>query len=163
VVTAPRACVEVAGSSVRLSSVTSLSLVAISTAQLVAGTAGQVLAVRRGLAFDIAVIGWKGRPDRVARDSWLLGTGLSAPVLMLAIQAAATARLAAGGSQDYARALGVLGAAMTGGYLVEHEFRKAVTPTSWDRAITPVAVAGFALALAMARLGLSRRCSVTAN
>jgi hypothetical protein len=27
--------------------------------------------------FDIAVIGGKGRPDRVARDSRLLGTGLS--------------------------------------------------------------------------------------
>jgi hypothetical protein len=30
-------------------------LVAISAAQLVAGTVGQLLALRRGLAFDIAV------------------------------------------------------------------------------------------------------------
>jgi hypothetical protein len=32
-----------------------------------------------------------------------------------------------------------------------------MTPASWDRAITPVAAAGLALALAMARLGLSKR------
>jgi hypothetical protein len=132
-------------------------LVAISAAQLVAGAAGQLLALRRGLAFNIAVIGWKGRSDRVATDSWLLGTGLSAPVTMLAAQAAVTVHFAATGSQNSARALGTLGAAMTGGYLVEQEFRKAMTPASWDRAITPVAAAGLALALAMARLGLSKR------
>jgi hypothetical protein len=132
-------------------------LVAISAAQLVAGAAGQLLALRRGLAFNIAVIGWKGRPDRVAKDSWLLGTGLSAPDTMLAAQAAATVHFAATGSHNSARALGVLGAAMTGGYLVEQEFRKAMTPARWDRAVTPVAAAGFALAVAMARRGLSSR------
>ncbi len=121
-------------------------LVAISAAQLVAGAAGQLLALRRGLAFNIAVIGWKGQPDRVAKDSWLLGTGLSAPVTMLTAQAAATAHFAATGSQNSARALAVLGMAMTGGYLVEQEFRTAVTPARWDRAVTPVAMAGFALA-----------------
>lgn len=124
---------------------------------IVAGAAGQLLALRRGLAFNIAVIGWKGQPDRVAKDSWLLGTGLSAPVTMLAAQAAATAHFAATGSQNSARALAVLGMAMIGGYLVEQEFRTAVTPARWDRAVTPVAMAGFALALAMARLGLSGR------
>ncbi|MDX6366985.1 MAG: hypothetical protein QOK30_2061 [Nocardioidaceae bacterium] len=130
---------------------------AISAAQLVAGTAGQVLALRRGLAFDIAVIGWKGRPDRLAKDSWLLGTGVSAPVAILAAQAAATAHFAATGRQSSARALGVLGAVMAGGYLIEQEFRTALTPAQWDRALTPVAAAGFTLALAMARLGLGGR------
>jgi hypothetical protein len=113
-----------------------------------------LLALRRGLAFDIAVIGWKGRPDRVARDSWL-GTGLSAPITMLAAQTAATAYLAATGCHSSARALGVLGAAMVGGYLVEQDFRTALTPAKWDCALTPVAAAGFMLALAMARLGFS--------
>lgn len=136
------------------------NLVAISAAQLVAGIAGQLLARRRGLAFDIAVIGWKGRPDRVAGDSWLLGTGLSAPVTMLAAQAAATAHFAATGSQNSARALGLLGAAMVGGYLVEQEFRTAMTPATWDGAVTPVAAAGFALAVAMGRLGLSGRAVI---
>jgi hypothetical protein len=134
-------------------------LVAFSAAQLVAGSAGQILALRRGLAFDIAVVGWKGRPDRIAKDSWLLGTGISAPITMLLAQAAATARLAATDSPTSARVLGVLGAAMVGGYLVEREFRAALAPSGWDRATTPVAVAGFALAVPMARLGLRCRAA----
>ena len=132
-------------------------LVAISAAQCVAGTAGQILALRRGLAFDIALLGWKGRPDRIATDSWLLGTGLSAPVVMLTAQATATVHFAATGSRTSARVLGLLGAAMTAGYLVEQQFRTALTRARWDRAVTPVAVAGFALAVALARLGLGNR------
>jgi hypothetical protein len=132
-------------------------LAVISAAQLVAGLAGQVLALRRGLAFDIAVIGWQGRPDRVARDSWLLGTAVSPPVTMLAAQAAATAHFAATGSRASARALGVLGVVMSVGYLVEQECRTAVTPAGRSWAVTPLAVAGFLLAVAMARLGLSGR------
>jgi hypothetical protein len=134
-------------------------LVAISVAPLAAGAVGQLLALRRGLAFNIAGIGWKGQPDRVATESLLLGTGLSAPVTMLAAQAAVIAHFAATGSQNSARALGVLGAAMARGYLVEQEFRTALTPVGWDRAVTPVAAAGFALALSMARLGLSGRAA----
>jgi hypothetical protein len=132
-------------------------LVAISTAQLVAGTAGHILALRRGLAYDIALINWKGRPDRMVTDSWLLGTGISAPIAMLIAQAVATARLAATDSATSARTLGVLGAAMTCGYLIEREFRAALTPSGWDRATTPVAAAGFALAVPMTRMGLSSR------
>jgi hypothetical protein len=83
-------------------------------AQFVGGTVGQLLAFGVDWSSTIAVIGWKGRSDRVAMDSWLLGTGLSAPVTMLAAQAAVTVHFAATGSQNSARALGVLGAAMTG-------------------------------------------------
>src|SRR5689334_1779793 len=109
-------------------------LVAVSGAQLTAGIAGQTLAVRRRLAFDIALISWCGRPDRVAHDTWLLGTGVSAPVTMLATQAGATARLAIGPAQQAERVLGLLGAAMVGGYLVEREFRAAMKPSGWDGA-----------------------------
>jgi hypothetical protein len=133
--------------------------VAISAAQLVAATAGHILAVRRGLAYDIALLGWQGRPDRTAKDSWLLGTGISAPMPMLIGQAAATARLAATGSRTSERVLGVLGVAMVAGYLVEREFRAALTPTRWNRAITPVAAAGFALAVPMACLGFNGRAA----
>ena len=129
----------------------------VSAAQLAAGIAGHFVAVRRGLTFDIALIGWRGRPDRVSSDAWLLGTGLSAPVAMLITQAAATVVFAARGSEPAARALGVLGAAMVGGYLVEQEFRTALSPNGWDRTVTPVAVAGFTLAVPMAHLGLSCR------
>jgi len=58
-------------------------LVAISAAHLSAGVAGQLVALRDGRAFDIALVGWRGQPERVFRDSWLIGTGWSAPVVML--------------------------------------------------------------------------------
>jgi hypothetical protein len=134
-------------------------LVAVSAAQLGTGIAGQVLALQHGLAFDIALIGWRGRPDRVSRDSWLLGTGISAPVVMLAIQGVATARLAWGQSAVAARALGVLGAAMIGGYLIDRETRTALTPGGSDGIITPVVAAALGLCVPMAGLGLSGRAS----
>jgi hypothetical protein len=129
-------------------------LVAVSAAQLGTGIAGQVLALKRGLAFDIALVGWRGRPDRVARDSWLLGTGISAPVAMLTIQGAATARLALGPSAAAARALGMLAAAMIGGYLIERETRTALAPGGSDGIVTPVVAAALGLCVPMAGLGL---------
>ena len=129
-------------------------LVVVSSAQLAAGFAGQVVALRRQLPFNVAVIGWRGRPDRVAKDSWLFGTGVSAPVVMLALQAAATVRLARAPSGVAARTLGILGALMVGGYLVEAETRKALGRRGRDPVVTPVAAAGLALAAPMAYLGL---------
>ena len=123
---------------------------AISAAQLLAGVAGHLIAVRQHRAFDVAVIGWRGRPDRVARDSWLIGTGLSAPVVMLAAQVVATARLALGPSPAASGTLAGLGVVMSCGYLVEQEFRNAVSPAGWDRRVTPVATTGFVLAVATA-------------
>ncbi len=130
-------------------------LVAISATQLLAGVWGQVLALRRGLAFDIALAGWKGGADRVPRDSWLLGTGLSAPVVILATQAVTTARLASGRSPAAARLLGVLGVAMVAGYLVERETRTALSRVGWRPDATSAAALGLGLALPMAVLGLS--------
>lgn len=129
-------------------------LVAVSAAQLAAGIAGQLVALRERRSFDIALLGWRGQPERVARDSWLLGTGLSAPVAMFSIQAAATLRLGAGPSHAATRILGWLGATMACGYLIEREFRSAVSPAGWNPTTTPVAAAGFTLALAMAASGL---------
>lgn len=130
------------------------ALAAISAAQLTAGLAGMTVAVRQGRSFDIALLRWRGRPERIRRDRWLLGTGLSAPIAMLATQAVASARLAAVPSRRAARTLGLLGAGMTCGYLVEREFRAAFTAGGVDPVITPIAAAGFGLALPMAVLGL---------
>jgi hypothetical protein len=131
-------------------------LVGVAAAQLAAGTAGQMLALRDKRAFDVAVLRWQGRPDRVARDSWLLGTGLSAPVVMLATQAVAIARLIVGPSRRATRTLGALGAMMVGGYLVEREFRTAFRPAGRDRVVTPVAAVAFGSAIPMAVLGLRK-------
>jgi hypothetical protein len=43
---------------------------------------------------------------------------------------------------------------MTVGYLVEREFRAALSPGELHRVVTPIAAAGFTLAVAMAGLGL---------
>ena len=129
-------------------------LVWISAAQLAVGVAGQLIAVRDRRSFDVALLRWRGRPENVRKDSWLLGTGLSAPITMLATQAVLTIRLATAPSPVVSRTLGALGAAMACGYLVEREFRSAFSPAGLDPAVTPVAAAGFALSVAMARSGL---------
>jgi hypothetical protein len=72
---------------------------------------------------------------------------------MLAAQAALTTCLAARPSRNATLSLGALGAAMSAGYLVEKEFRSALSPGGWNLAVTPIAAAGFALAVAMAVLG----------
>lgn len=131
-------------------------LVAVSAAQLAIGVAGHLLALRRRLAYDVAVVHWRGDPEHMALESLLLGTAVSAPVAMLASQAVATARLARGQSLIAQRTLGVLGAAMTAGYLVERTGRAALAPRRWDRAITPIVVAGTGLAAAMGCLGFGR-------
>jgi len=102
----------------------------------------------------VALLGQRGRPEDVVRDSVFNGTALSAPITMLLTQAVATVRLANSPSPVAARTLGVLGATMTCGYLVEREFRTAFTSSGVDRVITPLAAAGFALSIAMARSGL---------
>ena len=131
-------------------------LVAISSAQLAAGVVGQVIAVRDRKPFDMSLLGQRGRPEDVLRDSVFNGTALSAPLTMLLTQAVATVRLGKGPSAVAARTLGVLGATMTCGYLVEREFRSAFSPSGLDPAVTPVAASGFVLAAAMARSGLRR-------
>ncbi len=130
------------------------ALVAISAAQLAAGVAGQLIALRDRRPFDIALLRLRGEPDNVLKDSWLSGTGLSAPIDMLASQAVATIRLATAPSPVATRFLGAMGALMACGYLVEREFRSAFTPSGLDPTVTPVAAAGFALSVAMARTGL---------
>lgn len=135
---------------------TPTGLVAISAAQLVAGVAGHVIAVREHRAFHVTVLGWRGRQDRVVRDSLIFGTGLSAPVVMLSAQALATTRLALGPSVGATRTLTALGAMMSGGYLVEQEFRDALWRSGWDRLVTPVAAAGFLLSVSMTWVGLTQ-------
>jgi hypothetical protein len=132
------------------------ALVGVSALQLAVGLAGHVVAVRDRRAFDIALLRWRGRPERVARDAMVYGTGVSAPAWLLAVQLLAVARLAARPSSAAARTLGFLGAAMVGGYLVEREFRQVVRPSGFDPVVTPIAVAGFGLAVPMAVIGLGR-------
>src|SRR4051794_28110384 len=131
------------------------TLVAFGALQLAAGLAGHVVAVRQRRRFDLALLGWHGRPERMARDALIYGTALSAPPIMLAAQLAALVRLAAGPSRPAARALGLLGTAMIPGCALEQEFRQALRPEGFDPVATSIVVAGFGLAVPMAVLGLT--------
>jgi hypothetical protein len=127
-------------------------LVVISVAQLAVGVAGQLVAVRQGRSFEI--FRWHGDPKGVARESWYMGTGLSAPVDMMAVHAAATAVLVGRQSRRAAGTLGTLGATMAAGYLIENKFRSAMRRPGKDPVVTAVGGAGFILAVAMAVIGV---------
>jgi hypothetical protein len=127
-------------------------LAVVSAAQLASGLGGMALGIRRRHAFDIPF--WQGQQSTVGRDSVLMGTALSAPVVMLAAQAWATAALFRRPDAAPERTLGALGAAMVAGYLAERLVRQRLAPPGWDAAETPVAAAGICLAAAMALIGL---------
>jgi hypothetical protein len=127
------------------------ALVAASAVQLAAGVAGQVIALRRRLPYDTPLM--SGRPEDVRRDSFLSGTALSAPVVMLAGQAWAVRRLRARPTDGARRTLGGLGLVMVAGYLMERLCRARLTPGGLDPVETPVVVVGLLGAAAMGVLG----------
>lgn len=132
--------------------VTDSALAKIAAAQLVAGIAGLIVALRRRRAYEFLWL--SGSPDRVGRDAVGIGTALSAPAPMLVAQAVSTAVLARGPSVNARRGLGLLGAAMVGGYLGERLVRERLSPNGWDVVESTIAVAGLSLAAAMAASGL---------
>jgi hypothetical protein len=130
-------------------------LVGVSAVQLAVGVAGLVVAVRRRRAYDF--LGLRGRDDRVARDALSMGTALSAPVPMLVIQGVATDRLRRGTPGRNRAVLGLLGGAMTVGYLGEALVRTRLRRAHWDRLESPVVVVGLGLATTMAALAWRSR------
>jgi hypothetical protein len=127
------------------------ALVAVSAAQLAAGLAGQLVALRRRRNYDVGFM--KGSPAHVGRDSLWAGTAYSAPITMLATQAWATARLRRGPDDGARRLLGMLGVLMVPGYLMERHGRAHLRPGGLDPLETPVLLAGLGLAAAMGVLG----------
>jgi hypothetical protein len=129
-------------------------LVVVSAGQLAAQAVGQAVALRRRLHYDLVPLGWRGSAEHVGRDSWLLGTALSAPAAMLVTQAVATAVLHRRPSAVSAHTLGFLGWAMVGGLLGERVVRRRVLGGEWEPVESPVAALGLAGAGVMAVLGL---------
>jgi hypothetical protein len=126
-------------------------LAACSVVQLAAGGVGLAVACKRHLAYDVPLL--HGRPDRVTRDALLLGTALSAPTPMLVAQGCATVRVLQGANGPERLVLRGLGVTMIFGYLGEALVRRRLHPSQWDPVESTVAVAGLALAAAMAILG----------
>jgi len=136
------------------------TLVRVAIAQLGAQLVGLAVAARRGLPYDVRVVGMRGEVDEIGRDLWDKGTALSAPVTMLGTQVVAIVLVArypsASVGRAAAKALGGLGALNLGGYLGERVVRERLRPSGWEPVETPVAVVGLGLATAMAVLGLGR-------
>jgi hypothetical protein len=127
------------------------ALVAVSAAQLALNLFGLVVALRRRRNFDVGFM--RGSPEHVGRDAFWGGTAYSAPVTMLATQAWATAELRAGPDDQARRVLGLLGAVMVPGYLMERAGRRNLRPAGWDAIETPIVAASLGLAACMAVLG----------
>jgi hypothetical protein len=127
------------------------ALVAVSTAQLAAGVAGQLVALRRRRNYDVGFM--RGSPEHVGRDSFWAGTAYSAPSYMLAAQAWAIARLRRSPDDGARRLLGMLGVVMVPGYLMERYGRAHLRPGGLDPIETPILLAGVGLAAAMGVLG----------
>ena len=109
-------------------------------------------AVERGLAMD--AVGIRRSADDIPRDAYLLGTGVTPPVIFIGVQALAATVVLCRPSRVATRTLGVLGAVMVVGYAIERETRRALHPGHWDSRVTPLTGSGAALALSMAVLGL---------
>ena len=129
-------------------------LAAVSTAQLLSGLAGLPIAIRRQLPSNPVFVDIPFPTAHIARDSVLFGTARSAPGIMMVTQAAATASLVTSPGPRARKMLGVLGAIMVFGYLVERD--SPLWPGHGGRLDTPLYAVGLAGALAMARMGLRR-------
>nr|WP_294691106.1 hypothetical protein [uncultured Friedmanniella sp.] len=129
-------------------------LAAVSLVQLSAGLVGLPIGIRKRLPSDPVGVHWNLSADHLARDQILLGTARSAPGIMLAAQAVATAALLRGPNRRAHRTLGVLGCVMTFGYLVERQ--PALRPGRFDPVETAAYQVGLVGAVAMAWLGLQR-------
>lgn len=128
-----------------------MKLLALTSAvQLGLGLAGLRTALRHRIAYDLRFV--RGSRENIGRDAWLMGTAFSAPVVMLALQAVCTTRLLVRPAPRAARALGLLGLAMSLGCPAEHAVRQ-----SWrhpDASVTAITAGVAALAVVMAWLGL---------
>lgn len=127
-------------------------LAVVSTAELLIQLAGLRIALRRQLPPDLLLVGGPLATAHLARTSIVLGTARSAPGVMLGAQAAATASLLARPGRRARTTLGVLGAAMVLGHLVERN--SPLWPRHHDRASTPLYALGLAGSIAMATLAL---------
>jgi hypothetical protein len=127
------------------------TLAVVSAAQLGAGVAGMVVALRRVHPYD--AFWMHGQPEAIARDTLFKGTALSAPVSTLVTQAVLTAVIARRPSQRAARGLRIVGLTMVAGYLGERLVRQRLRPSGWDALESPLIMAALGLSVGMAALG----------
>ena len=126
------------------------TLVALSAVQLLTDLVGLAIATRRRQPGDLIGLHITLPRDHILRDSVVLGSAQSAPLVMVVAQAWATVTLASGRNLLALRTLRVLGAAMVAGCLVERG--SPLWPGHLDALSTPVFAASLGGAVAMAVL-----------
>ena len=126
------------------------ALVAVTSVQLAAQAVGHVVALRRRRQFDVPFL--TGSPEHLVRDWLWFGTAYSAPPYLLGPQVWALGRLLRGPDDRATWVLRWLGTGLTLGYLSERCSRVRVRPGGLDAVETPVVVAGWGGAAAMAVL-----------
>src|SRR3712207_5277487 len=128
------------------------ALAGVSLVQLAAGLVGLPIGIRKRMPSDPVGMHLNLSADHLVRDQIVLGTARSAPGVMLATQAVATAALLGGPSAAARRTLGVLGCIMTFGYLIERQ--PALLPGQFDPVETVAYQVGLVGAVLMAWFGL---------
>ncbi len=126
------------------------ALVAAASIQLGAQAAGHLVALRRRRHFDVPFL--TGSPEHLVRDWLWFGTAYSAPPYLLVPEAWALARLLRGPDERARWVLRWLGTGLTVGYLSERLARARIGPRGLDPVETPVVVAGWGGAVALAVL-----------
>ncbi|PRY50189.1 hypothetical protein LY71_104226 [Geodermatophilus tzadiensis] len=126
------------------------TLATVSSVQLAAQAVGHVVALRRRRYYDVPFL--TGSPEHLVRDWLWFGTAYSAPPYLLGPQLWATARLLRADDDRARRVLRRLGTGLAVGYLSERCSRVRVRAGGFDPVETPVVVAGWGGALALAVL-----------
>ena len=126
------------------------TLAAVTAVQLAAQAAGHLVALRRRRHFDVPFL--TGSPEHLVRDWLWFGTAYSAPPYLLLPEAWALARLLRGPDERARWVLRWLGTGLTCGYLSERLVRARVRPGGSDPVETPIVVAGWGGAVALATL-----------
>lgn len=134
-------------------------LIFVAAAHLTVAMTSMKVAIDRRSPFHLPVL--HGDPERVGRDSFVMGTALSEPVVMMVAEAGAICVLVGRPSPAAVATLGCLGAVNLPGYVLEQHVRLRLRPSGWDNLETPLVVAGIGLAAAMAKLALRDSLSVS--
>jgi hypothetical protein len=128
-------------------------LAAVSMASVLVNVASARKAIRDQVPYDSP--SGRGKPENVARDMWTMGSGMSAPWPVLAVQTIGTLMLFGKPRPWVGRALGWMGLSYVYGYLSERSVRASFRHP--DMKTTPLTVLGTVLSIAMALSGLARR------
>ena len=126
-------------------------LTTLSAAQFTVHLVGARNGIRDRVPVELPLL--RGEPENVARDMWIIGSGMSAPWPMLAAHAAVTVALVLRERPWLRRAIGGIGLCYVAGYLLERNVRESFRHPNDRTLFYAIATT---LSIAMAAVGLGR-------